>query len=60
MQIDFFKLERYFGSMFDYPGNHFRIGLGRKSFPEALRALEGMLVEMPAGSGGNLDKPRSG
>lgn len=24
------------GDMFEYPGNHFRIGLGRKGFPEAL------------------------
>ncbi|MCX6638294.1 MAG: aminotransferase, partial [Acidobacteria bacterium] len=24
------------GSLFDYPGNHFRIGLGRRTFPEAL------------------------
>lgn len=24
------------GSMFEFPGNHFRIGLGRKNFPEAL------------------------
>lgn len=24
------------GSLFDYPGNHFRIGLGRRSFPRAL------------------------
>ena len=24
------------GSLFDYPGNHFRIGLGRRTLPEAL------------------------
>jgi aspartate/methionine/tyrosine aminotransferase len=24
------------GSIFEYPGNYFRIGLGRKNFPEAL------------------------
>ncbi|HTX78796.1 MAG TPA: aminotransferase class I/II-fold pyridoxal phosphate-dependent enzyme, partial [Longilinea sp.] len=24
------------GSMFDFPGNHFRLGLGRKNFPEAI------------------------
>jgi aspartate/methionine/tyrosine aminotransferase len=27
------------GSMFDFPGNHFRLGLGRKNFPEAMRLL---------------------
>ena len=27
------------GSLFDYPGNHFRIGLGRKNFPEALERV---------------------
>jgi aspartate/methionine/tyrosine aminotransferase len=27
------------GSIFDYPGNHFRIGLGRKNFPEALEQV---------------------
>ena len=27
------------GSLFDYPGNHFRIGLGRKNFPEALEQV---------------------
>jgi aspartate/methionine/tyrosine aminotransferase len=32
------------GSIFDYPGNHFRIGLGRKNLGEALRRLS-MLVE---------------
>ncbi len=25
--------------MFEYAGNHFRVGLGRRNFPEALRAL---------------------
>lgn len=29
------------GEMFDYPGNHFRLGLGRASFSEALEALAG-------------------
>ena len=28
------------GSIFDYPGPHFRVGLGRQSFPEALAVLE--------------------
>jgi aspartate/methionine/tyrosine aminotransferase len=28
------------GSRFDYPGNHFRIGLGRTDLPEALALLE--------------------
>jgi aspartate/methionine/tyrosine aminotransferase len=28
------------GSLFDFPGNHFRIGLGKKSFTEALERLE--------------------
>jgi aspartate/methionine/tyrosine aminotransferase len=27
------------GSIFDYPGPHFRVGLGRRSFPEALALL---------------------
>ena len=28
------------GSVFDHPGNHFRLGLGRTDLPEALAALE--------------------
>lgn len=28
------------GSLFDYPGNHFRLGLGRKYFPEALEQVQ--------------------
>lgn len=28
------------GSVFEFPGNHFRIGLGRKNFPACLRILE--------------------
>jgi aspartate/methionine/tyrosine aminotransferase len=28
------------GSMFDLPGTHFRVGLGRRSFPEALDRVE--------------------
>ncbi len=31
------------GSIFDHPGNHFRIGLGRKSFKEVLEELESLL-----------------
>ena len=31
------------GSLFDHPGRHFRIGLGRRSFPEALPRLQGCL-----------------
>ena len=27
------------GSLFDYPGDHFRVGLGRKNFGEALEKL---------------------
>jgi aspartate/methionine/tyrosine aminotransferase len=28
------------GSVYDYPGNHFRLGLGRANLPEALERLE--------------------
>jgi aspartate/methionine/tyrosine aminotransferase len=28
------------GSVFEYPGNHFRIGFGRTDLPEALSGLE--------------------
>lgn len=34
------------GEMFDHEGNHFRLGLGRWSFSEALAALEAYLGEM--------------
>ena len=34
------------GSLFDYPGNHFRIGLGKKNFPEALTKLEEYVREL--------------
>jgi aspartate/methionine/tyrosine aminotransferase len=27
------------GSIFDFPGNHFRLGLGRRNFPEALERV---------------------
>lgn len=33
------------GEMFDHPCNHFRLGLGRTNFPEALGVLEGYLGE---------------
>ena len=32
------------GSIFDYPGPHFRVGLGRQNFPEALALLERVLA----------------
>jgi aspartate/methionine/tyrosine aminotransferase len=31
------------GSMFDHPGNHFRLGLGRKSFGEGMTSFEEVL-----------------
>jgi aspartate/methionine/tyrosine aminotransferase len=31
------------GSMFDHPGNHFRLGLGRKTFTEGMASLEELL-----------------
>ena len=31
------------GSMFDHPGNHFRIGFGRRTMPEALARFEAFL-----------------
>jgi len=33
------------GDVFDFGGNHFRIGLGRRNFGEALGVLEGYLAE---------------
>jgi aspartate/methionine/tyrosine aminotransferase len=33
------------GSLFDFPGNHFRVGLGRKNFPEALDRVARYLIE---------------
>lgn len=33
------------GSIFDYPGSHFRLGLGRKNFAEALGQVENWLSE---------------
>ena len=32
------------GTLYDDPGNHFRIGFGRKNFPDALALLEKFLV----------------
>ena len=34
------------GSLFDFPGNHFRVGLGRRNLPEALAQVEEYLKEM--------------
>ena len=31
------------GSIFNYPGNHFRIGLGRKTFKAVIKELESFL-----------------
>lgn len=28
------------GDVYDFPGNHFRLGLGRSNLPEALERLE--------------------
>jgi hypothetical protein len=28
------------GEVYDFPGNHFRLGLGRTQLPEALERLE--------------------
>lgn len=33
------------GSMFDHTGGHFRIGLGRRNFPQGMAALEMVLAE---------------
>lgn len=33
------------GTVFDHPGNHFRIGFGRRDMPEALAALERQLSD---------------
>ncbi len=32
------------GSIFDFPGNHFRLGLGRRNFPEALEHVRRYLL----------------
>jgi hypothetical protein len=31
------------GTLYDDPGNHFRIGFGRKNLPDALASLEDFL-----------------
>ena len=36
------------GSLFDFPGNHFRVGLGRKNLPEALGQVAEYLKEYTA------------
>ena len=33
------------GSVYDFPGQHFRIGMGRKSFPEALAQFDNFLKD---------------
>jgi aspartate/methionine/tyrosine aminotransferase len=35
------------GSLFDYPGNYFRVGLGRKNFNQALNQFDKMLQIYP-------------
>jgi aspartate/methionine/tyrosine aminotransferase len=37
------------GSLFDFPGNHFRVGLGRKNLPEALEHVAWYLRENEVG-----------
>jgi aspartate/methionine/tyrosine aminotransferase len=37
------------GSLFDFPGNHFRVGLGRKNLPEALEHVAWYLREYEVG-----------
>ena len=33
------------GTIYDDPGNHFRIGFGRQNMPEALERLEAYMVD---------------
>jgi len=42
------------GSIFDYPGPHFRVGLGRQSFPEALALLGPVVSGLAARTAGKL------
>jgi aspartate/methionine/tyrosine aminotransferase len=35
------------GSLFDFPGDHFRLGLGRRDLPQALARLEAYLPGLP-------------
>jgi hypothetical protein len=37
------------GSLFDFPGNHFRIGLGRINLPEVFEQVAGYLKENQRG-----------
>jgi aspartate/methionine/tyrosine aminotransferase len=37
------------GSIFDQPGPHFRVGLGRANFPAALEHLDALLEDYPVG-----------
>ena len=39
------------GSLFEFPGNHFRIGLGKKNFPEALGVLGEYALELRPSKG---------
>ena len=34
------------GSIFDYPGNYFRLGFGRRNFPEGLTELAAFVLEL--------------
>jgi aspartate/methionine/tyrosine aminotransferase len=34
------------GSIFDFPGMHFRLGLGRRNFPEVLARAAGVAAAM--------------
>lgn len=38
--LDHFSVMLVPGRMFDYPGNHFRLGMGRRNFAEGMSALE--------------------
>jgi aspartate/methionine/tyrosine aminotransferase len=39
------------GSMFDFPGNHFRVGLGRRNLPEALERVGNYLKTVDNSAG---------
>jgi aspartate/methionine/tyrosine aminotransferase len=50
---DVLKSERVLivpGSLFDFEGNHFRVGLGRADFPQALARLGAYLLTRPSAS----------
>jgi hypothetical protein len=38
------------GSVFDHPGDHFRLGFGRTDLPQALARLDAFLGNAAAGS----------